>query len=229
MTKNKQTTALCVALSAALAAGAGADVGLAASGHHSKRKKKKGHHSSSRTVVVHCASISVRCEGTPGSRGPQGAKGPNGRAGPDGQRGVAVIARARSMQPLQTKASGDFDNLTGNHWVQGPTDDERILGVVTFTAPMQCHTGTGRVTIQSFLDGQIIGYSNIAGTPGQTETDSLSLPRQGNNINTPEGDLMADGATHDHVLSTHVSDNCTTANDGHYVVQKVGYDVASFG
>jgi hypothetical protein len=226
MTKNKQT-ALGVALSAALAAAGGSDVALAATHHHGKNARKRK--PSKKTVLVRCASVSVRCQGTPGARGKQGPTGPNGAGGPAGRRGVPVIARARTMHPLVTKVSGDFDPLMANHWVQGPADDERILGAITYTAPMQCNTTNGYVSIQTYLDGQFIGGSALSGQPGQTQTDSLSLPWSGQNFGTPQGDLMADGVSHEHLLSTRVSDSCGNANDGHYTVQSVSYDVVSFG
>jgi hypothetical protein len=229
MTKNKQT-ALGVALSAALAAAGGSDVALAANHHGKNARKRKA---SKKTILVRCASVTVRCVGTPGARGKQGPTGPNGGRGPDGRRGVPVIARARSMHPLVTATSGAFDPLSANHWVQGPADDERILAAVTYTAPATCNSGSGpnvnvAVGVETFLDGNVIGYASLVGKPGQTQTDALSLAFSGNGFGTRDGDLMADGVAHDHVLTTRVTDNCGTAPTGHYIVQSVAYDVVSF-
>lgn len=226
MTKNRQITALRVALSVAVASAGVTDVALAAKHHGGKGARKKK--SSRRTIFVRCATVSVRCQGTTGAPGP---KGPNGPAGPNGPRGVKVIARPVSMQPLTTSVSNRPDPLTNNHWVQGAADDERLLGAVTLTAPAKCNGSPngGFVAVSTFLDGALTGFTVITGSAGKTETDSLSFKQNGSLGGNNDGDVMADGVAHDHVLTTRVSDNCGTAGDGHYVIQKLGYAVASFG
>lgn len=149
--------------------------------------------------------------GPRGRRGPRGPKGRTGNPGPRGARGGQVVARARSVNSTTTSASpGTDDPLTGNTWNQAASEDDLIVGELSYTS--DCN-GYSTLDVNVYVDGALIGtfrYGPQSSATNAPFSSALNLP--------------APTAGTAHTLTVKVADFCTS---GHYTLTDLKLDVAA--
>jgi Collagen triple helix repeat (20 copies) len=149
--------------------------------------------------------------GRPGPLGPQGAQGDQG---PQGLQGTAIVARARAAGAVATASyPGSDDPLSGNTWVQGSTEDDVVLGSITFELPAQCSTfSMSFFRVDMYLDGTATAsFQTFAGQGSSTSTFEIPLE-------------VAPGAQTQHTLTAKVVDTCNTG--AHFAVTDLKLDIA---
>jgi hypothetical protein len=209
--------------------------------HHAKRKKgkKKG----GTQVIVHCASVGVSCKGTPGPAGPQG---PAGTPGAPGANGANVVLRARGLTSTEVSAesSGCGSIICGagiavspDSWVEGPEEDDQLVGSATVTIPSEAACGAeesskvvpDRVALIAEVDGKLEGITEVEGSTTETTVsaeivfdlgvEALEAAQEGFGV----GFFIGNGSNQTHVLTVQGEDDCKTAV--HATVSNLAIDV----
>jgi hypothetical protein len=226
--------AIALSMSVAVAATAATSGSKAGKhGHHAKKKKKK----KKTSIKVKCAV--VICKSHPGPTGPAGPQGAPGAPGGPGANGYAIVARARSIGPLTpnectTMCPDQSDPLTGNTWVQQPTESDHVVGSVTYThpSPMCTRNGSssgGSLTLLVLLDGNVVGFASTTtssvGNAGSTITVPVNF---GAFYGSNNSDVFETGTANSHTVTVQASDNCHTPTGDHFTVNSVGLDVEAY-
>jgi hypothetical protein len=157
----------------------------------------------------------ILASGPRGPRGRRGPKGPKGDRGRQGPRGARVVARARAKNTIMTSSGypGTDDPLSGNTWVQGATEDDLILGAITYRSPSACNDTMAFLEVRIYVDGTLkagsLDFSPLQ--PGGTRTFVKPVE-------------FASGAKRPHTLTAKVVGTC---GNGHYTVTALKLDVTA--
>jgi hypothetical protein len=211
--------------------------------HHAKAKKRKSKNKGGTQVIVHCASVGVTCKGTPGPTGPQG---PAGTPGAPGANGANVVLRARGVAATEVSAEssgcgtiicGGSIAVSPDSWVEGPEEDDQLVGSVTITIPSETECGAeesskltpDQVILTAEVDGKLDGITEVegsaAGTTVSTEVvfdlgvEALEAAQEGFGT----GFFIGNGSSQTHVLTVEGEDQCKTAV--HATVNNLAIDV----
>jgi hypothetical protein len=228
-----------LSLTPALAQAAGPNHGPAAH----QAKKKKGKKKGGQQVIVHCASVGVTCKGKPGPAGPQG---PAGTPGAPGANGANVVLRARggASTEVAAESTGCGEILCGgsiavspDSWVEGPEEDDQLVGSVTITIPSEAACGaeeSGKLTADQVVlvaqvDGKVDGITEVEGNTAETTVsteivfdlgvEALEAAEEGFGT----GFFLGNGSNQTHVLTVEGEDECKTAV--HATVSNLAIDV----
>ncbi len=211
--------------------------------HHAKAKKRKNKKKNGTQVIVHCASVGVSCKGKPGPTGPQG---PAGAPGAPGANGANVVLRARgaASTPVPAESTSCGQIICGgsiavspNSWVEGPEEDNQLLGSVTITIPSEAACGaeeSGKLTadqvvLAAQVDGKLEGITEVEGSTAETTlstqivfdlgVEALEAAEEGFGT----GFFLGNGSSQTHVLTVQGEDDCKTAV--HATVSNLAIDV----
>jgi hypothetical protein len=212
--------------------------------HQAKKKKKsKSKKKGGQQVIVHCASVGVTCKGTPGPTGPTG---PTGLQGTPGANGANVVLRARGMASTEVSAEssscgtiicGSSIPLSASSWIEGPEEDDQLVGSVTITLPGETACGAeeggtledDKAILAAEVDGKLEGITEVGGSTAETTVSSeivfdlgieaLEAAEEGFGT----GFFMGSGTSQTHVLTVEAEDECKTAV--HATVSNLAIDV----
>jgi hypothetical protein len=228
-----RTIALCVFALCALTLPASA----VAAGHHdasahrakAKGKPKKKPKKKSTTVIVKCASVTVTCKGTPGATGPQGPAGANGANGSAvvlRSRGAGPVAAGKETVPLGCESfscvQGANVPVSPSTWTEGPTEDDQLIGSITFSMPSEAACGAENsekkledaesfvvVTVNGVVEGLAFAEGETAARTVNASIFSASiLDFEEEEGEAGTGFFLGNGASQPHAMAVTAIDEC---------------------
>jgi hypothetical protein len=206
-------------------------VAAASSTHHALHaKKKKG----KANVLVHCASVTIKCKTHAGTTGPAGA---TGASGPAGAPGNGVPDRLRWKGAVLSSTSTPT-TIELSPFEQAAGQDERLLGLATVTFPTgECEVSSKKENLGEFkglvsLDGQVAGVIQVGAkedsySPGAPVTVPIVWTSAIEEIATITGLVPISATAQTHTLTVAAEDDCNASGATHFTVDSVAVDVLS--